>query len=260
MGLQFGLTARFRFVTKPWGEDVIYYFHRRISLFALALVVVHPLIMFSAHPELLAFPQGGEVPLGAVFAFLSVFALLTLVVTALWHAKLKIPYEMWHITHIALAIIAVTGGLLDMVGWSFYLVDPWKRSLWIALTIFWIALIFYVRIVKPLFMLRRHYRVQEVRREHGDTTTLVMRPDGHPGFRFRPGQFAWFTVWGSPFKITGHPSGSLWNRVGKFEGLKGHRARYFRDILHFCGVQNLAQMLDGKNIETSSAALGYVFI
>jgi hypothetical protein len=30
--------------------------------------------------------------------------------------------------------------------------------------------------------------------------------------------------------------------------------------LHFCRVQNLAQMLDGKDIETSSAALGYVFI
>ncbi len=27
MGLQFGLTARFRYVTEPWGEDVIYYFH-----------------------------------------------------------------------------------------------------------------------------------------------------------------------------------------------------------------------------------------
>lgn len=54
--------------------------------------------------------------------------------------------------------------------------------------------------------------------------------------------------------------GSSWNRVGKFEGLKGRKARYFRDLLHFCRVQNLAQMLDGKNIETSSAALGYVFI
>jgi predicted ferric reductase len=32
-----------------------------------------------------------------------------------------------------------------------------------------------------------------------------MRPDGHPGFRFRPGQFAWLTVWGNPFKITAHP-------------------------------------------------------
>ncbi len=32
-----------------------------------------------------------------------------------------------------------------------------------------------------------------------------MAPDGHPGFRFRPGQFGWLTVWASPFKITGHP-------------------------------------------------------
>jgi len=32
-----------------------------------------------------------------------------------------------------------------------------------------------------------------------------MRPDGHSGFRFRPGQFGWLTVWGSPFKITAHP-------------------------------------------------------
>jgi predicted ferric reductase len=54
-------------------------------------------------------------------------------------------------------------------------------------------------------MLRRPYRIAEVRKERGDTTTLVMEPDGHPGFRFRPGQFGWLTLWGSPFKITGHP-------------------------------------------------------
>ena len=62
-----------------------------------------------------------------------------------------------------------------------------------------------MRIVKPLFMLRRPYRISEVREERGDTWTLVMQPDGHAGFRFRPGQFGWLTVWGSPFKITGHP-------------------------------------------------------
>jgi predicted ferric reductase len=205
MGLQFGITARFRYITEPWGEDVIYHFHRQISLFAVALVIVHPLIMFAVRPELLALPQYGEVPWGAVFAFLSVFSLLALVVTALWRAKLRIPYETWHIAHIALAIIAVTGGLLHMVGWSFYLVDPWKRALWIGLTIFWIALVFYVRIVKPLLMFRRPYRVTEVRHERGDTTTLVMQPDGHSGFRFSPGQFGWLTVWGRPFKITAHP-------------------------------------------------------
>src|ERR1044072_708070 len=53
MGLQFGLTARFRYVTDPWGEDVIYHFHRQISLVAVALVVVHPIIPFIQRPELL---------------------------------------------------------------------------------------------------------------------------------------------------------------------------------------------------------------
>src|SRR6476646_2820090 len=36
-----------------------------------------------------------------------------------------------------------------------------------------------------------------------------------------------------------HYYGSSWNRVGKFEALKGRKARYSRDLLHFCRVQNL---------------------
>ena len=92
-----------------------------------------------------------------------------------------------------------------MVASGFYLPTPGNGRCGSASTIFWIALLLYVRIVKPLFMLRRPYRVSEVRKERGDTTTLVMQPDGHPGFRFSPGQFGWLTVWGSPFKITGHP-------------------------------------------------------
>ena len=35
MGLQIGLTARFRYVTKPWGEDVIYHFPRQIWMIAV---------------------------------------------------------------------------------------------------------------------------------------------------------------------------------------------------------------------------------
>jgi predicted ferric reductase len=146
-----------------------------------------------------------DAPLSAYFAFLSIFSVIALVVAALWRAALKIRYETWHLTHIALALVAVVAGVVHMVGSSFYLVDPWKRALWIGLTMFWIGLLFYVRIVKPLFMLRRPYRISEVRKERGDTTTLVMQPDGHPGFRFSPGQFGWLTLWGSPFRITGHP-------------------------------------------------------
>ena len=62
-----------------------------------------------------------------------------------------------------------------------------------------------MRLVKPLFLLRRPYRVTELRQERGDATTIVMRPDGHAGFRFRPGQFGWLTIWGNPLRITANP-------------------------------------------------------
>jgi hypothetical protein len=46
-----------------------------------------------------------------------------------------------------------------------------EAVLWIGLTIFWIGLLLYVCIVKPSFMLRRPYRVSEVRKERGETST-----------------------------------------------------------------------------------------
>jgi predicted ferric reductase len=205
MGLQFGLTARFRYVTEPWGEDVIYHFHRQISLVAVALVILHPIILVALRPQRLEMLIFYQASWRARFGALSTYSLIALVVMALWRTKLKIRYETWHLSHIVLVVIAIAAGLLHMVGFGRYLVDPWKRALWIGLTIFWIGLLLYVRIVKPLFMLRRPYLVAEVRKERGDTWTLVMRPDRHPGFRFSPGQFAWLTLWGSPFKITGHP-------------------------------------------------------
>jgi predicted ferric reductase len=205
MGLQIGLTARFRYVTKPWGEDVIYHFHRQLSLVAVGLIVMHAVILTAGRPETLVPRNMLQAPWSARFAIVSIVALIALVVAALWRVRLKIGYEAWHLSHIVLAVVAIGAGMAHMVGSGFYLVDPWKLAIWIGLTIFWIGLLCYVRIVKPLFMLRRPYRVLEVRPERGDATTLVMQPDGHHGFRFTPGQFGWLTLWGSPFKITGHP-------------------------------------------------------
>src|SRR5271170_8310906 len=87
MGLQFGLTARFRYVTAPWGEDVIYHFHRQISQIAVALVVAHPLILFAVRPELMALLNSFTAPWRARFAALSTYSLIALVAMALWRAQ-----------------------------------------------------------------------------------------------------------------------------------------------------------------------------
>jgi predicted ferric reductase len=47
--------------------------------------------------------------------------------------------------------------------------------------------------------------VEEVREERGDASTLILAPLGHPGMRFRPGQFAWITLGNSPYSLQQHP-------------------------------------------------------
>jgi predicted ferric reductase len=205
MGLQFGLTARFRHVTEPWGEDVIYHFHRLLSLIALGLVIAHPVILFIIRPARLRLLNFFIAPPVARWAAVSTYSLIALVVTSLWRVQLRIRYETWHVTHILLAVLAIVAGTIHMIGWGFYLGDARKRALWIALAIFWVVLLFYVRILKPLFILRRPYIVTEVRKERGDSWTLAMQPLRGRGFRFTPGQFGWLTIWGGPFTITGHP-------------------------------------------------------
>src|ERR1700744_2373080 len=95
MGLQFGLTARFRYVTEPWGEDVIYHFHRQISLVAIALVILHVAILFALRPQRVAMLNVFEASWRATFGALSIYALIALVVTALWRTKLRLNYETW---------------------------------------------------------------------------------------------------------------------------------------------------------------------
>jgi predicted ferric reductase len=216
MGLQFGLTARFRFVTHPWGEDVIYHFHRQISLVAVALVLAHPVILFWLRPERLALLNVVTAPWRARFASASVYALVLMVVLSLWRVKFRIRYETWHGTHLLLALVAIWAGLLHAIGWSFYLGSPLKRGLWMGIVLFWIALLFYTRFVRPFFLLRRPYRVVALKPERGDSLTLRMRPDGHRGMRFSPGQFAWLSTI-SPFRVTGHPF-SLSSSAGRPDG------------------------------------------
>jgi len=63
----------------------------------------------------------------------------------------------------------------------------------------------YTRVIYPLRLIRRSFRVKETKEEHGDVWTITMEPFKHKGFQFAPGQFAWLTAWKTPFSDTEHP-------------------------------------------------------
>lgn len=205
MALQFALTARLNKVEASYGIDLILQFHRYISLVAFSFILIHPLLLFIHDPETLQLLNFFEAPWRARFAVLGTLALITLVVTSVWRQPLKIPYEPWRIAHGILAVATVGFGLAHALGVSYYLDLFWKVVIWsgIALTALW--LLIYVRLVKPWLMVKKPYLVEEVRQERGNVWSLVLRPRGHQGMNFQPGQFAWITLSISPFRMREHP-------------------------------------------------------
>lgn len=205
MSLQFVVTARVNRIEASYGIDILLQFHRYMSLVAFLMVLAHPVILFIAQPEtlqLLNFPQA---PWRARLAVLGTLALLAMVVTTLWRKQLKIPYEPWRAAHTILAVLAVGFGFGHAIGVGNYLGLFWKAVLWSGIILISLWLIIYVRLVKPWLLTKKPYVVEEVVPQSGNVWTLALRPLGHEGFTFQPGQFAWLTLNITPFSMREHP-------------------------------------------------------
>lgn len=205
MGLQFLLTARYRSLTTPYGIDVVYHFHRQISIIAFILILAHPIILFITRPTTIQFLNFAAAPWSARLGVLGLLALAFVIISSVFRLKLRFKYEPWRITHGIFATLAIVLGMGHVVLVGYYVDSPGKQAVWLILGALWIGALLYVRIITPLSQLRRPYKVEEVRPERGDVYTLVLKPDGHKGMQFKPGQFAWLTIWNSPFAIKEHP-------------------------------------------------------
>jgi predicted ferric reductase len=61
------------------------------------------------------------------------------------------------------------------------------------------------RLMRPLMLWRRPWELIENRDAGGSTRLLRVRPVGHAGFAFEPGQFAWLMTGSSPLWSAQHP-------------------------------------------------------
>lgn len=205
LALQFALVARFKVVAAPFGIDALLRYHRQISYVALLFVIAHPVILFIADTSYLQLLKLWSAPWRARFAVTSVVALVVLVALSVWRGRLRIGYERWQASHGILAVIVVLCALLHASLVGFYVTGVVRHVVYDGYIGGLIALLVWIRIVSPLLRLRRPWRVVDVVTERGSTSTLVIEPVGHSGFRFDPGQFGWIAVNRSPFSITQHP-------------------------------------------------------
>lgn len=205
MGLQFILTARFKVIKAPYGSDIVYFFHRQISLVTAVLILAHPITLFMFDPKLLALLNLVNAPWAARFGVTAVVAMVVLIAISIWRKKLQIEYDRWRIWHGVLATIAVVLAMVHMELRGYYLNKPWKQVFWGVFALSWVGVLAWVRVIKPLWLMRHAYMVKEVKAERGSAWSLVVQPTRPPALHFQPGQFAWITAWDSPFADSEHP-------------------------------------------------------
>ncbi|MFB4316109.1 ferric reductase-like transmembrane domain-containing protein [Actinomadura sp. 21ATH] len=205
MGLQFALVARFQNMVAPFGEDAVVRFHRQIAWVATAFILAHPLLLLVQDASVLELFNPATAPWRARFAVLSTVCLLAIMATSVWRRRLRMRYEVWHGLHAVLAVASVLFALAHIVLVGRYVDTAWKQALWTVMTAAFVGLIVWVRVVRPVRRLRRPWEITRVDAERGATTTITLRPVGHDGFGFAPGQFGWISVGRSPFALTQHP-------------------------------------------------------
>jgi predicted ferric reductase len=204
MGLQFPLVARLRSVTSPFGIDVLHRFHKEVSFVALAFILAHPILLLVQNAgRYMPLFEVETAPWRARFALVSAALLLLLIALSVWRRKLRLPYELWQITHSLLAIAVVLLALAHINGVGYYTAGPVRRVLFDAMAVGLVAAQVWGRLMTPLKHLAKPWRVVRVEPERDRSTTLVIEPVGHDGFDFKPGQFAWLSRW--PLAFAQHP-------------------------------------------------------
>ncbi len=210
MGLQFVIAARSRSVAAPFGIDILMQYHRQIGYVSLLFILAHPTLLFVADTGYLALLDLTTAPLRAKMAVTSTVALLVLVALSIWRKKLRIGYELWQLTHGVLAFVVIATALTHVFLVGYYVNEPLEIALWLWMTVVFVGLVVWVRVVRPLELRSKAWRIEGVIPERGNICTVVLKPSRlrarrFDGFPFEPGQFAWITIDGSPFAITRHP-------------------------------------------------------
>jgi predicted ferric reductase len=206
IGMQFALTARFRAAAAPFGIDIVYFLHRYLAIAAVALAFTHFAILWLFYQDALGVLNPLKAPWYMTSGRVALAAFVLAVVTSEWRERLGLEYGFWRLLHIVLAMLGFMAGIAHILGVGYYTKAPLTRALWLSMTLSWVALIVWVRVIRPAFQKRRPYRVREVRKEAEEAWTLVLEPDGHRGLDgFQAGQFAWLTLRASPFAIKEHP-------------------------------------------------------
>lgn len=203
--LQFAMTGRLRWITHPFGADIVYLFHRYLSWGAVVLMLGHFGLLYLFHQPALGVLNPLEARWELTAGRVALVCFVALIVSSEFRKRLSLRHEWWRSLHLGLALLGMSAAIAHILGVGNLTDTPAKRVLWLGVTLGFMAVVFYTHVLRPWQQARRPWRVVANTAERGGVHTLELTPEG-PGLqRWKPGQFAWLKIDRSPYSLIEHP-------------------------------------------------------
>jgi len=204
--LELALISEIQAVSSVFGQDALLQFHKQMGMAGTMLLVLHAvLVMRGSYPLEWLNPFSADSPWAMRWGVTAMVAIGLLVVLSVGRRRLGLAYEWWQFTHGLMADVAIAGGLAHIVLFSGFSAERPMLAVLVAYGCCAAALRIWFKLVRPFRLWAQPWELVRNVAENRDTHTLVLRPVGHAGFQFEPGQFAWLNTGKTPFHWDRHP-------------------------------------------------------
>lgn len=191
--LQFVISARIRWVERPFGLDALLRFHRRSGVWAGVFLIAHPLLLIAGEskPDLL---YSLDAPWFIWFGRIAVLVLIVQILASIFRAAIRLGFEAWRrLHHLAAWSILILGFTHGWVAGSAFAALP-LRIYWIALGFVAAGAAVWHKWWRPAELREHRYRVASVKAETASVRTITLEPEeGGQAPDFLPGQFHFLT-------------------------------------------------------------------
>lgn len=198
LAMQFVLSARLKWIERPFGLNVLFYFHKAMAILASLLLISHPvLIAIGGHDWSVIF--GPQVKWHIWLGRIALLIVLVHVLLASFRFIIKLNYETWRFVHNLGAVLILALGFFHSwnAGGDFKIV--WMKALWAVLLFVAVASYLWHRVLRTILLRRHPYKVTNVREEAAGVWTIELTPPGGiRRFDYLPGQFHFITFQRAP--------------------------------------------------------------
>jgi predicted ferric reductase len=190
------LVARVPWLERSVGQDQLIRWHRRVSPWAIGLIIAHVLLITLGYAEAARSPLLSEVWLlirsyRDMLAAVVGFGLLLLAgITSYRAIRRRLRYETWWVIHLYLYLGLALAFFHQIVTGVSFIGHPLVRALWIAIWISTAGLVLACRVGLPAWRSVRYgLRVVEIRQEAPDVVSVICRGRALDKLAVSGGQF-----------------------------------------------------------------------